>query len=78
MNEREFVAGAQQLLRSDVWVEIERTMRERAIARFESSSAADDEARREAYHAITAIKAIRRELENRIAKLEHDDKAPKT
>jgi hypothetical protein len=47
MNEREFVAGAQQLLRSDVWVEIERTMRERAIARFESSSAADDEARRE-------------------------------
>jgi hypothetical protein len=27
MNEREFVAGAQQLLRSDVWVEIERTMK---------------------------------------------------
>ncbi|MGA0335287.1 MAG: hypothetical protein ACO3LD_03455 [Luminiphilus sp.] len=76
MTEAEFVAGAQQLLHSPFWQQLERTMRDRAVARFEASAAADDETRREAHMQLMALKNIRRECENRIAKYEHDRKAP--
>ena len=75
MTEAEFVAGAQQLINSPFWAELEKQMRAKALARFEASTENDDPTRREAHAQITAIKSIRRECENRISKFEHDRKA---
>lgn len=75
MSEAEFVAGAQQLINSPFWTELEKQMRAKSLARFEASNDDDDATRREAHAQLTALKSIRRECENRISKFEHDRKA---
>ncbi len=72
MNEREFVAKAQALLGDTFFQHLERTMRDQAITKFESSEPGDDETRREAYYEAAAFRLIRRKLENRIAKFDHE------
>tara|TARA_Y100000114_G_scaffold28214_1_gene23908 strand:- start:3563 stop:3787 length:225 start_codon:yes stop_codon:yes gene_type:complete len=74
MDEREFVTGAQDLLHSEFFAELERHLRQRSIAKFEASAADDELTRNEAYHELGALRSIRRELENRIAKFKHESK----
>jgi exosome complex RNA-binding protein Csl4 len=52
-------------------------MRDEAITKFESSEPNDDATRREAFYEAAAFKRIRRKLENRIAKFDHEPTTPR-
>lgn len=77
MTEREFIAAAKTLLADPFWLQLEATMRDEAITKFESSEPNDDATRREAFYEAAAFKRIRRKLENRIAKFDYEPTTPR-
>lgn len=74
MDESEFVAGAQQLLNSAFFSELEKQLRARSFAKFEHSEAGDSAQRDEAHAELAGLRAVRRECENRISKFKHAER----
>lgn len=75
MQESEFVAGAQQMLHSEFFKELERQLRARAFNKFEHSGPDETNEREAAYAELGGLRSIRRELENRISKFRHAEKS---